>query len=198
MTYRIGVDLDGVLYDWSGTARYLLRHWFGLSLVGEAQSWNWNIDEGVPSGAWEWLWDEEGGMDRGLFRHGHLVKGAADGIRKLATLGDLILVTHRPKLAIADTLAWLDGQFGRYRPYPFTGIHLLTEGEPKSSIDVDVLIDDKPDNITDILVNTEADAVVFEQPWNWDYVAHHDVPHGDWLSIPLIVTELKEEMMAPC
>lgn len=194
MNYRIALDIDGVMYDWSGEARYLLRTWFGLELPGEAQSWDWDIDEGVPKGMWRWLWDVDGGIRHGLFRHGNLVKGAASGIRQLATLGDIILVTHRPAIAIADTIAWLDGQFGRYDPYPFAGIHILTSNEPKSGINVDVLIDDKPANVVDMLATTTADAIVFDQPWNADFVLKHDVDHGDWTTLTTIVAEMKEEV----
>jgi hypothetical protein len=165
--FDIALDLDGVTYDWSGVARLLLREfWDQEQLVGDPTEWHWNLAEGVPMPAWDWLWDPEGGIAHGLFAHGHVVKGAPEGVRALAAYGRLSLVTHRPRAAIADTLAWLVGQFGRFNPYPFSGIHILTNGEPKTQVPFDVLIDDKGDNALAVMDSTDRDAIIFDQPWN--------------------------------
>lgn len=53
---RIGVDVDGVVYDWEGQAREML----GEKGVILPPSTGWNsIKESVDSRWWEWLWSPE-------------------------------------------------------------------------------------------------------------------------------------------
>jgi 5'(3')-deoxyribonucleotidase len=162
---RIGIDLDGCAYEWERTARYMLREILPNSpyketLRGESQGWNW-IQERVLPGHWAWLWKQ--GVELGLFRHGHVSTGAIQGIRELATLGDVIVVTHRPKQAVVDTLAWL-----AYQQLPLTGVHLLTAEENKGLVrpGFDVFLDDKPQNIIDVRDNSTAFTYIMRRPWN--------------------------------
>lgn len=163
---RIGIDIDGVCYKWDKTARYMLRDVLPNSpyketLQIESQKWDW-IKENVSPEHWEWLWTE--GIKLGLFRYGHLYPGTIQAIRHLATLGDVVFITHRPKEAVTDTLAWL-----AMLDLPIAGLHLLTNMEPKSWVrpQCDVYIDDKPDNIVDLVENTEARQVcLMRRPWN--------------------------------
>lgn len=163
---RIGIDIDGVMYKWDKTARYMLRDVLPDSpyktvLKQESLGWDW-IKEQIAPEHWQWLWTE--GVRLGLFRYGHMYPGTIQAIRKLATLGDVILITHRPKEAVTDTLSWLG-----HMHLPLAGLHLLTNTEPKSWVrpQCDVYLDDKPDNIVDLCENTEAKRVVLmRRPWN--------------------------------
>src|SRR3990167_1953190 len=109
---RIGVDLDGVCYKWSKTARYMLREMLPGSpytregpMGQEADGYDY-IQRNIAPEHWKWLWTE--GVRLGLFRHGHIIKGAIEGVNALAADGhDMIIVTHRPKAAVTDTLRWL-------------------------------------------------------------------------------------------
>jgi 5'(3')-deoxyribonucleotidase len=162
---RIGVDIDGVMYEWSKTARYMLREILPNSpytkdgpLGVESQHWDY-IQKHVAPEHWKWLWTE--GVRLGLFRHGHMCPGTIEAIRKLSELGDIIVVTHRPAAAVADTLAWLS-----YQRLPLSGIHILTNQEPKSSVaKCDVFIDDKPENCEDLAAIGTA-ACLMDRPWN--------------------------------
>lgn len=176
MTLRIGIDLDGVCYHWERTARYLLRERLPNSpyakdgpLGKESTSWNY-IPDHVSNAHWQWLWTE--GVKEGLFRHGHIVKGAVEGLQTLAADGhDLIVITHRPKQAVRDTLQWLS-----YLDMPFAGVHIMTQQERKSLAEpqCDVYVDDKPENVEDMEANTNAKLVaLFDQPWN-----QHFNPYG--------------------
>lgn len=167
-TKRIGVDIDGVMYQWSKTARYMLREILPNSpykhgpLETESTSWDY-IQQNVSKEHWNWLWDE--GVKLGLFRHGHLYPGTIKAIRELADLGDVIVCTARPKQAVEDTAAWL-----AYQRLPVHGLHILGK-EPKSSIPVcDVWIDDKPSNCLDLLT-TGATVCLMDREWNQDFVA---------------------------
>src|SRR5438093_1066807 len=79
----------------------------------------------------------------GLFRYGHVVRGAVKGVRELAEIGDVVAVTSRPQNAVEDTLAWL-----LFMKLPLSGVHILSRGEKKSSVrpTCDVYIDDNVEN----------------------------------------------------
>lgn len=163
---RIGLDVDGVLYKWDLTAGYMLREVLPDSpykgdprLMIESPSWHY-IEGIVSKEHWRWLWNE--GVKLGLFRHGHLYKGAIQAVRRLATFGEIVIITHRPKQAVPDTLAWL-----AYQQLPISEIHILTKGEPKSRVnDLDVFLDDKPENCEDMRANSEARVGIWNRPWN--------------------------------
>lgn len=167
---RIGLDIDGVMYKWDKTARYMLRevlpnspYKMGPLKESESQYWNW-IKDNVSPEHWRWLWEEAVGL--GLYRYGHLYPGTVQAVRELATVGEVVLITHRPKDAIRDTVAWLS-----LLDLPVAGMSFLTNMEPKSLVlpHCDIYLDDKPENIVDLMENTSGDAVMMHQPWNKDH-----------------------------
>jgi 5'(3')-deoxyribonucleotidase len=164
---RIAVDLDGVLYEWSKTARYMLRHYKGHSASGpmgmESLSWDY-IEKHVGKQDWDWLWNE--GVDLGLFRYGHVVTGGQSAIRDMRTAGNTVVVaTHRPSAAVPDTIAWLDLFQKPEAGVVFDGIHILTNGEPKHTVQADLLIDDKFSNLED-WVGHGRRGILFDREWN--------------------------------
>lgn len=176
---RFGIDIDGVCYQWSKTARYMLREVLPDSpytkegpLGKESTSWNY-IQDNVSPEHWQWLWTE--GVRLGLYRHGHLYPGTITGIRALADVGDVVIITHRPKKAIADTLAWLT-----YQQLPLAGVHILVNEEPKSGVNCDVYLDDKPENCTDLANNTGGAVFLMSQPWNTGYFKRNVTPVFSW------------------
>jgi 5'(3')-deoxyribonucleotidase len=163
----IALDLDGVCYEWSRTARYMLRTYRGADLQGEAKVWDWNISEGVSPVSWDWLWTE--GVSLGLFRYGHMVKDCRVGLQELTELGyKLKVVTHRPAEAVNDTLDWISFYM---RDVPLAGIHIFSNQEPKSQVDADILIDDRQENVQEWR-ETGRPAILFDRPWNQSY--EHD------------------------
>jgi 5'(3')-deoxyribonucleotidase len=164
---RIAVDMDGVLYEFERTMRYLLREERGYhNLTKPSEFWD-DIVGGIDPIDAKWLWTE--GVRLGLFRHGHVVKHAIRAIRALAAQGhQLRIVTHRPAQAAKDTIAWVDFHFGGEDPYPFWGAPLMLHGgESKTIVDAELLIDDKPENVEE-WVATGREALLFDQPWNQD------------------------------
>lgn len=163
---RIGVDIDGVLYQWEKTARYMLREVYPkacalhrAALSRPSDGWNY-IERTVPKEAWEWLWTH--GVKRGLFRYGHLYSGVIEAMERLSMLGKVIIVTHRPASAVNDTLAWL-----AYNRFDVAGVHILTNGENKACVeDLTYFIDDKPENIIDMNDNGYTECVLMRRPWN--------------------------------
>lgn len=167
MSLRIALDIDGVMYQWDKTARYMLREVLPNSpykdlplLKQESSSWHY-IQNHVSREHWDWLWVE--GVRLGLFRYGHLYPGTIQAVRELATMGEVSLITHRPKHAVDDTLAWLG-----YLKLPLSGVHLLTNQEPKSGVrpQFDVYLDDKVKNVNDLFRNTDGDVFLMKRPWS--------------------------------
>lgn len=162
------LDADGVMYEWDRTARYMLREVLPNSpyadrahpLFEESKHWNW-VQEHIEPKHWRWLWKE--GVALGLFRHGHLYPGTVKAVRKLATLGELTLITSRPKTAVGDTLAW-----AAYNQFPISDIRILSSGEKKSSVrpHCDIYLDDRVENVLDLAGNTDAVVCLWRRPWN--------------------------------
>lgn len=165
---RIGLDIDGVCYMWEKTARYMLREVLPNSpykkvLKQESLGWDW-IKQQVLPGHWEWLWKQ--GIELGLFRYGHSYPGTIQAMRELSTLGEIVIITHRPKQAVNDTLAWLS-----YQNLPIAGVHLLTNEENKGLVrpECDVYLDDKPENCLDFANYTKGKVFLMRRPWNADW-----------------------------
>jgi len=138
---RIALDLDGVVYQWTATACYLLNHHKGYKFNHlEVDSWDY-LEDRVSKKDWDWLWDE--GIKLGLFRYGSLYKGAVDGIRSLMKLGEVVVITSRPKRSACDTIAWM-----AYLNLPFTEFHILGKGSKIAVVpNITVAVDDAPKQV---------------------------------------------------
>lgn len=178
---KIGVDIDGVCYNWSKTARYMLREILPDSPYGKdgplgRESTHWDyISENVEPEHWKWLWNE--GVKLGLFRHGHLYPGTIKYIRLLSELGEIIAITHRPRQAVNDTLSWLE-----FQRLPLSGVHILTDQQPKSTVTphCDFYIDDKPENCIELLNTTRGKVCLMDREWNQHFDEYgHALDNGD-------------------
>lgn len=199
MKMKIAVDLDGVMYEWSKTARYMLREYKGYPRSGpmgvESQDWDYLMNNITPED-WDWLWKE--GIELGLFRYGHVVTGSQIGVRKLREQGHKVsIVTHRPDSAVADTIDWLSLLQNPRAGVVFDGVHILTNGERKSSVVGDVLVDDKPSNIED-WVGHGRRGILFDREWNQDETPAGSIRAYGWEDVTDIVEQMneKEEALA--
>lgn len=194
---RIGVDLDGVVYQWSETARFLLNWKFGVE-VGESTHWDY-IKECVTPEQWNWLWadDPDGGVGRGLFRHGHCYKGSFEALKEIDRIGDIVTITHRPKSALDDTLSWLS-----FNKVATSAVHLLYRSENKSEVrpTCQLYVDDKVANCVDLADNTSGVVCLWDRPWNrseqWG-MSSDIVIIDSWEQFIKIATEIKEDMWQP-
>lgn len=168
MAIRFGLDVDGVLYKWEPTVRYLIQRKFGKTLKA-ADSWD-ALDNQLTNNEKQWLWTA--GVKEGMFRHGHIYRGAIDGVRALSGLGDVHLITSRPSSAREDTLAWV-----AFHRLPVSSVTIVNHGDRKSDYPVEVLIDDGPHNIQDMLDNTDATAILWDRPWNQEFSSKSPLYH---------------------
>lgn len=162
---RIGVDLDGVVYSYQSAACHLLNTYRGYNLDWrDWNTWDW-IHQVSTKEDQQWLMSE--GITKGLFRYGHIQKNAIEGIGGLREMGhDIVFITHRPPAAVQSTLDFLS--YARLSP---SAVHILSNEEPKKSIECDVYVDDKPQTIADIVVNTPKHGILYAQRWNRGVVA---------------------------
>lgn len=164
---KIGVDVDGVLFDFVGSLR-----------------WAWSGEEGPTDqypepNCWE-MWDAwsmakdawveatNGSIARGLFRSGWAYPGALAGIRKLHELGhEVHLITARDRnRAGADTADWLS-----HHNVPYDS---LTFNADKTCRRVDVFIEDNVENARAVQA-AGTKVFLIHRPWN-DFAIDGDIP----------------------
>lgn len=157
----IVVDLDGVVYEWQRTYRYMMREYRGVRMPPVEEFWTeWDApDQFTTQEDRDWIWST--GVEKGLFRYGHVVKGAIIGLNKLIDAGhSLRVATARPKQAVTDTYDWLT-----FLRIPFDEIRILHQGESKATVWGDILIDDRPENVKEWAEEGRT-GIIFDQPWN--------------------------------
>ena len=162
---KIALDLDGVCYEWDKTARYMLRRRLTqqrrpipTELFAESKHWN-TIQEAVEPDDWAWLWSE--GVELGLFRYGHCVRGSIEGVQELARIAEVHLLTARPTSLKArrDTNAWVNFMFDMA---DIRGLHFE---EVKTKFPANIYIDDAPGTVRS-LATQEKRVILFRRPWN--------------------------------
>ena len=156
---RIGLDIDGVLYQFSKTAQYMFAKKEGLKyredLPWDDSTW----DCGRSDQDWEWLFSSD--RADSVFRHGHLYSGAIEFVQGLDEIGDVHIITKRPKTGVQATL-----DFFSFEKLPLTGFHLIGLDEKKSDVKADIYIDDSLDNMNDLVDHTGSRLVLMDRPWN--------------------------------
>jgi len=132
--------------------------------IGESVHWNYIKDQ-ITEQQWEWLWHDapDGGIGCGLFRHGHCYKGSFEAMKELDRIGDIVIITHRPKSAIKDTMEWIS-----FNGIPASAVHLMYREEPKSFVkpECGIYVDDKVANCIDLSENTDGLACLWDRAWN--------------------------------
>jgi FMN phosphatase YigB (HAD superfamily) len=164
---RVGVDLDGVVYDFARhVQRYLIEHaGHSPDELAFLDSWKFWI---------EWGWDDDRFMracdeavDAGvLYATGEPNAGAVDALHRIADAGhELHVVTARsagttPTAALVATESWLQAY-----DVPYSS---LTMSADKTVVPTDVFVDDSLGNY-DALVAAGVRAYLLNQPWNAPY-----------------------------
>lgn len=165
---RVGIDLDGVCYDFAGALRYYLvsEHGFSAEAMPEPTCWefysnDWNITSG------EFVSFCDAGVNAGvIFTHGDPIEDAANQLRRLRAAGHTIhIITDRSfgandgEASREATKAWL-----RLHGIPYDTLDFTAD---KTSVPTDVMIDDKVENV-DALILADCDALLLDRPWNRD------------------------------
>jgi len=175
MGARLGIDLDGVVVDFSGgwVSRYNAE--FGTNIaVGDVVTW------GAPrelthfrSMSRFWSWARTCGDGRSLFHVLEPYPGALAGLDSLVAAGhDVVIVTTKPNFAIRDTHEWLVRH-----EIPAVEVHIVDD---KAAVDCDLYVDDAMRNLQSYR-DRRPDAVVVRwvQPWNSAVVGALDATNWD-------------------
>lgn len=157
---RVGMDLDGVIYRWGDTVRYLLKTFWGLENI----PLEGRIENKIPAEANTWIW-KEGIENHGLFRYGSIYKGSREFLDRISHFCDIVVITRRPPNAIQDTLDWL-----AYQKFPASEIHILGWKDKKSAIKCDAYVDDETSNAQDYLANTDGIVIMPDKEWNQERI----------------------------
>lgn len=171
---RLGMDLDGVVANFTQGWMNFYNREFGTSLVFEdSRKWNDLVDlthfRHIGE-FWSWSSNLDG---RSVFFHLEPFPGAVEALHSLADDGhDIVVVTTKPHFAIDDTHEWIANH-----GIPAAEIHIL---EDKWKVPCDIYLDDGP-HILPGLVERRPESTVcrYVRPWNDPVPGSIDVHNFD-------------------
>lgn len=165
MYFRVGFDLDGVLYNFGDSVRRYLEY------TGQGHLWKsgptespfWNFFE-------DWGWTTQQfvdfcnkGADEGFIFCGPCREGAVEAVNLVKEMGhEVIIITDRkfgrdPSVSKINTYKWLD-----QHKIPFDEIYFSAD---KTIVPTDMFVEDKIANY-DALKAAGTDAYLMNRPWN--------------------------------
>lgn len=164
-TLRVGIDLDGVLYDFADSfRRYLVASGKVLEGVlpsGEPSTWTFYEDWGFSLAEFIQICND--GVDAGIIFRGPAREGASEAVNKIKNLGHTIhIITDRkfgsdPVNSEIATKEWLSEH---NIPYD-----TLTFSADKTCVATHLFVEDKLENY-DALVAAGVEAYLIDRPWN--------------------------------
>lgn len=160
---RVGIDLDGVCYNFENSVRQYLVDKRGHDAASLPDPIGWNIDEQWGMTRQQFKDHCHKGVNWGIiFGVGAPYPGTVEGFAQLRAAGHSIhIVTARsygnPGMSALNTQEWLD-DYG-------LEFDTITYSHDKTIVNVDVMIDDRAENLID-LRNAGMTAVAMDRPWN--------------------------------
>lgn len=176
---RIGVDLDGVVYNFVDALSTYINSEVPLATPTQWDFWHdWFMEFE------EWKQHFSNAVtDKFVFYRGDPLPGSMFGLARLKSLGHSIhIVTDRPfDGAYAFTKEWLDSNSVPY--------DTLTISPDKAEVATDIFLDDKPDNVRRI-AEVGALGVLRDQPWNREASAAALPRIKNWLEFVNLVKKV--------
>lgn len=171
---KIGIDIDGVLADFTKSFNALVRAEFGIELPYPAPTWQWHREGGVTKQQDNQLWN--------IIKTTHFwatlvpLPGAIEVIQRLDQLShdghDVYFITSRPgKLAKFHTEWWLKS-YGMNFP---TVLVTSDKGPVVQGLGLNIFIDDKPENNAEVIA-----AVAQASSGKLPSVYLLDAPYNQW------------------
>lgn len=155
---KLGIDIDGVLYDWEGYLReqapYL--HLWGMpheltdeqedALFQPSPDWNY-LPELIGKENWDWVWANQDKI-RAYLGPEDYGRENWEALQNLGVRNETYLITSRPKDCWWQTYHWLT-QYGEESPRNLAGV-LHADDKVKTAIglELDVVVDDRPSQLT--------------------------------------------------
>jgi 5'(3')-deoxyribonucleotidase len=195
-SFILGVDLDGVCGDYTGALRDIVARHRQVDPASLPLERSWDFREwGLSPAEFEQI-HQAAVLEHRIFRTMPSFEGVAEVLWRLSDAGIWIrIITHRlyvnwgHRVAVADTVDWLDAMNIPYRDLCFLGA--------KPQVEADCYVEDAPHNVV-ALRETGAYVIVFDQPYNRGV----DGPRAaDWASVEDLVgarvAELGLSLQAP-
>lgn len=160
---RIGIDLDGVVYDFVGSFRHHLitNCGFDPERVKSYERWEFYLD-------WEMTLEEflrecHAGANAGIiFNHGDAFPGTREALQRIRDMGHTLHVVTDRSFGEAGTS---EAATAKWVAKHLPKIESLTFSPDKTVANVDMMIDDKLQNY-DALTRVGVDAWLLDRPWN--------------------------------
>lgn len=178
---RLGIDLDGVVADFTGGWIDRYNPEFGGSVDrDDVTTWAAMLDLthfNTMGEFWRWC---SSGEDGSLFRHLNTYPGALESLDRLAGNHEIVILTTKPDWAVADTYGWLADQ--RILTHE---VHITEE---KWRVPCDVYLDDAPHQL-ESLARERADTTIcrFVRAWNHPVPGVRDI--HDWDEFEALVQQ---------
>ncbi len=169
---KYGIDLDGVCYDFVSSFGRWLEGRLGVDYVYEDivdYLWYKCIDGLDEKNFWE-EFHKFGGAD--MYRWLPLIDGTREAIQALRSHGDdLVFVTARPEYTEKTTRFVIARDFGVTDKLYFSSGKDYKSDAVKS-LNIDVFVEDSPDNAVSIANKTNAKVYLRDTPYNRDVEDH--------------------------
>lgn len=182
---RLGLDLDGVIYDFIGALNDYMLEYHGITGLPVPEYWAHTkdyLDDVGHGDKYVTMWRDHVVE---LFSFDRPYPGAVEWVREVQNDVHLVVMTHRAKRAAPATLGFL----ARHGIAPNEVHHLSNHQNRKSAImpQCDVYVDDKEENVIDFVQNTYARRIyVPRRTWNTDVVENDRVRvYDDFSAIEL-------------
>jgi 5'-nucleotidase len=148
---HIGVDCDGVIYEFHEDARIVVANHRGIdpSELTEAKVWDFMVEQ------WN-IWFQDVAKEGGWLRLPP-VPGTVEGLKKLQKKGHTIHIITSRKGGEINTVKWI-----QKHKIPYDTLHI---GRDKSRVLVDVMVDDWERNWEELTAIGRR-VLVWDQPWN--------------------------------
>lgn len=177
---RIAIDVDSTLHHYWDVLSEISRRRFGVELPYEEQ-FTWGITRLRPDQLA--LCIEESHSDD-LIIAGRPYTGAVDTIREWSEQGHFIhITTHRSSACAPATARWLESL-----GLPFNDLYCSHDKVTRCvELDIDILIDDSPLNISAAIEHGIATATIVH-PWNAELCEVEDVLAArDWRELAALL-----------
>lgn len=181
---RFGIDLDGVLADFTHGYVQLVKAWTGKDIPEVPQTWNWDMDNGVTREENTEMWKHI--RSSSFFWSGLRPMGDPsalyEALLELRDVGDLYFITTRPGVSAKEqTEEWLQGHFPLIQPT------VLIDGGGKGplarGLTLTHFIDDRPENIEDVASWSPATRVFLKNaPYNRSF-SPNEPPYVDFTRV---------------
>lgn len=157
MTKRIGLDMDGVIYNWFTNLRRTMCFEFGLDWRDCPHPTEWGVPW-MTGEMWEWYY----GHPKHIFFDGDPYAGAIDGVLDLCEIAEVSILTHGAPASKKWKRLWLASQGLEHRE-----MHVFPTDGMKSSQICDIYIDDGLHNLEDLRVKRpNSRLILMDRPWN--------------------------------